>query len=104
MSMTINYNPQILTLKSVAEGDLTRQLGDRIPFLQNIDQNSGVCTLGFSAPQAGRGIRGGGVLATLLFEPKAAGEAVVAVTNCAAAGPAGQPLMFQPGEARVTVR
>jgi hypothetical protein len=104
MSLSINFNPRILNLKTVSEGGLGRSLGEKVPFLQNIDNNAGICTIGFSSPQIGKGVRSGGTLATLRFEAKAAGEAVVAVTNCSAAGATGQTLNFQTNESRIRVR
>jgi general secretion pathway protein D len=100
MSLTINFNPRVLNLKDVVEGNLARQLGPNAPFLKNIDNNGGVCVIGFTSPQIGKGVRGGGPLATLLFESKAAGESVVAVTSCQAAGGSGQALTFQTGQAQ----
>jgi hypothetical protein len=104
MSLALNFNPGLLTLKSVTDGGLGRSLGANVPFLQNVDNSSGMCSIGFSSPEMGKGVRGGGTLAVLVFEAKAAGEAVVAVTNCNASGPMGQALNFQTGEARIRIR
>ena len=104
MSLALNFNPGLLTLKSVSDGGLGRSLGANVPFLQNVDNSSGICTIGFSSPEMGKGVRGGGTLAVLVFEAKAPGEAVVAVTNCTASGPMGQALSFQTGEARIRIR
>jgi general secretion pathway protein D len=106
MSLTINYNPKVIFLKDVAEGGFARQLGGNVPFLKNIDNASGMCVIGFSSPQLGRGVRGGGTLAVLSFEAKAAGECLVAVTSCQAAGGTGQNVAFQTSgaQSRVLVR
>jgi len=106
VSVTINFNPQVLNLKDVAEGNLSRQLGGNVPFLKNIDNNAGLCVIGFSSPQIGRGFKGGGTLATLIFEAKAPGECVVAVSAFQAAGASGQSVSIQTREAqsRIVVR
>jgi general secretion pathway protein D len=104
MSLNISYNPQQLNLKDVSEGGLVRQFGGQPSFLKNIDNNSGICTVGFSSPQVGKGIRGGGTIATLVFEAKAAGEGMVTVTNVSAMGANGMPVTLQLGQSRIVVR
>jgi general secretion pathway protein D len=106
ISVTVNFAPQILTLKDVAEGNLSRQLGGNVPFLKSIDNNAGMCVIGFSSPQIGKGVRGGGTLATLIFEAKAAGECLVSVAGVQAAGGSGQNVVVQTpeGRSRIIVR
>lgn len=104
MSLNISYNPQLLNLKDVAEGGLVRQLGEQAPFLKNIDNNGGICTLGFSSPQIGKGLRGGGTIATLVFEAKSAGESMISVTSISAMGANGLAVNLQPSQSRVVVR
>jgi len=104
MTLNIGFNAQQLTLKDVTEGGLIRQLGAQPAFLKNIDNNSGICTVGFSSPQPGKGLRGGGTLATLLFETKTPGESMISVTNVTAMSAAGQSIILQPGQSRIVVR
>ncbi|MBM3292957.1 MAG: hypothetical protein FJY82_00370 [Candidatus Aminicenantes bacterium] len=106
ISVTFNYNPRSLVLKDVTEGNLARQLGANIPFLKNIDNNAGICVIGFSSPQVGRGFKGSGTLAMLTFEAKSPGESIVAVSACQAAGGTGQTVAVQTAEAqsRIIVR
>jgi general secretion pathway protein D len=104
ISLTLNFNPQLLALKNVADGGLGRSLGGNAPFLQSFDNAAGTCTIGFNSPTGGKGVRNGGTLAALLFEAKAAGEAVVAVTQCLVTDPDGQSLNFQTGQARIRIR
>jgi len=104
MSLNLSYNPQIIKLKDVTEGGLARQLGEKVPFLKNIDNSAGACTIGLSSPVVGKGIKGGGILAVLVFESVAPGEAAIAITSVSANGPTGQPLQFETNESRVVVR
>jgi len=104
ISLTLMFNPQLLALKSVIDGGLGRSLGRNAPFLQSFDNSSGTCTIGFNSPTGGKGVRSGGTLAALVFEAKAAGEAVVAVSQCLVMGPDGQNMNFQTGQARIRVR
>lgn len=104
MSLVINYDPKLMNLNDAAEGGLTRQFGEKAPFLKNIDNGSGVCTLGFSSPQPGRGVKGGGVLATLSFEAKGPGEGTIAVSNVMATGASGASVNLTTGQSRVIIR
>ena len=104
LSLNLSYNPQIIKLKDVTEGGLARQLGEKVPFLKNIDNSAGACTIGLTSPVIGKGIKGGGILAVLVFESVASGEAVIAITSVSANGPTGQPLQFEMNESQVVVR
>jgi general secretion pathway protein D len=106
ISLVLNFNAQVLSLKDVQEGGLTRQVsgGGGVPFLKSIDDAAGLCTIGFSSPQPSKGLSGGGTLATLVFEPKGSGEAFITVSSVSAMGPSGQPVNLQTSRARVMVR
>ncbi len=104
LSLNLSFNPQVVKLKDVIEGGLTRQLGEKVPFLKNVDNSGGSCTLGFSSPQLTRGFKGGGSLAILVFEAAAQGESRIAVAGVSANGPTGQAVNFTSRESRVVVR
>jgi len=53
LSLNLSYNPQIIKLKDVTEGGLARQLGEKVPFLKNIDNSAGACTIGLTSPVIG---------------------------------------------------
>jgi hypothetical protein len=105
MSLSLNFNPQVVTLKDVTEGGLSRQFGgEKMPFLKNIDNASGTCTLGFTSPRAGKGFKGSSTLAALRFESKAAGECLISAVSVSAMAAAGGVVNLQPQQARVVVR
>ena len=104
MSLVINYNPKLMNLKDVAEGGLTRQFGEKAPFLKNIDNASGACTIGFSSPGTGKGIKGGGTLATLLFESKEPGEGYISVSSVMATSASGTSVNLSTGQSRIVIR
>ncbi len=103
MSVTVSYNPRFVSLKDVSESGLTRSFGAKVPFLKNIDDAAGVCTIGFTAAP-GQSTKGGGVLALLQFEAKSAGEASIVVAVPSAVNAAGSPISFQTTDARVVIR
>lgn len=104
MSISISFNAQVLRLKDVIQGGIISQLGKAPPFLKNIDNSSGACTIGFTSPEIGKGLKGTGRLANLVFESKNKGESKISVTSVAANSPTGQALSFETRESRVVVR
>ncbi len=104
LSLVLDFDPQVVQLKDVSQGGIVRQLGDKVPFLTNIDNSSGSCSVGFSAPSLGRGLKGGGVLAVLTFTAVSPGDTMIIVTNCVGSGPQGQSVPFDTGDARILVR
>jgi general secretion pathway protein D len=104
LAVNIGYDQTIVTLKSVEQGGLVTQLGQKTPFLSNFDNDSGTCTLGLSSSDPARGVRGAGTVAVLVFEGVAAGEAVVSVTGVTASGPNGKPVIFDTQDAQIVVR
>jgi general secretion pathway protein D len=104
LSLNVDYDPQVVQLKEVVQGGIVRQLGDKVPFLTNIDNSSGNCTIGFSSPSLGKGLKGGGVLAVLVFTAVSPGDTMIIVANCVGSGPQGQSVPFDTGDARILVR
>jgi len=104
MSVTINFDAQVLSLKDVIQGGLVKRLGESPPFLKHIDNASGICTIGFSSPEIGKGVKGTGQIANLVFESKNRGESTISVSNVAANSPTGEALSFETRESRVVVR
>jgi len=104
MSVTINFDAQVLNLKDIIQGGLVGRLGESPPFLKNIDNASGMCTIGFSSPELDKGVKGAGQIANLVFESKNRGESTISVTNVTANSPTGYALSFETRESRVVVR
>jgi general secretion pathway protein D len=103
-SMNVTFNSQVMHLKEVTEGPLLRQGGAAVPFFKNIDNNSGICTLGFTSPDMVKGLSASGPVAVLLFEALAPGEGVINATSVGGNAPGGQSLTFEVRPARVAVR
>ena len=98
----LTFDPRILNLKDVLEGSALRQIGEKVPFLKNI--SGGTCTIGFSAPPGGRGFKGRGPLAVLVFQAIGAGQASIGFTSATAGSPMGQAIILETGEASVNIR
>lgn len=104
MSLNISFDPASVKLKEVIRREFLNRLGKDVPFLKNIDNSSGVCTIGFSSTDIGKGIKGTGSIATLVFQAVSKGESTIQVTSVTANKPTGQTLMFETGQSRVVVR
>lgn len=104
LSLNLSFNPQIMKLKDVIEGGVIRQMGEKVPFLKNIDNAGGSCTVGVTTPQMGKGFRGAGNLAVLVFEAVNAGESQVVLSRVVANGPDGRAVNFSVQDSRVIVR
>jgi general secretion pathway protein D len=102
LSLNVGFSGQVAKLKDVVEGGMVRQMGDKVPFLKSIADGS--CTIGFSSPQMGRGFRGGGNLAVLIFEAAGQGNTPITVSGVSANSPTGQAISFTTRDARVMVR
>ena len=106
-SLTVNlsFNPQIVRLKEVTEGGLGRQLGEKVPFLKNIDNAAGACTIGLSSPIAGQGDQGRRHPGRPGLRIRGPGRGASSTSPASTAnGPTGQPLQFESNESRVVVR
>ncbi len=105
MSLSISFDPQVMSLKEVVRREFISRLGEDVPFFQNIDNSAGMCTLGFSSPELDRGLRGTGTLAVLVFEPVSQGETEITVPEVSANSPTGESVEFTVSrQCRVVVR
>ncbi len=83
---------------------MIRQLGSEVPFLKNIDNASGVATIGFSSPELNRGVKGAGRIATLLFQAVGKGEGTISISSVTANTPTGAAVAFGFNESRIVIR
>jgi len=105
MSLSISFDPQVMSLKEVVRREFISRLGEDVPFFQNIDNSAGMCTLGFSSPELDKGLRGTGTLAVLVFEPVSQGETEITVAEVSANSPTGESVEFTVSrQCRVVVR
>jgi general secretion pathway protein D len=104
MSLDITFDPASVQLKEVVRREFLNRLGKDVPFLKNIDNSSGACTIGFSSTEIGKGIKGTGSIATLVFQAVNKGESKVQVNSVSANKPTGEALTFETGQSRVVVR
>lgn len=104
LSLSLNFNAQMLELKEVVSGALIRQLGDKVPFLSNIDSASGAATIGFSSPDISKGVKGAGRIATFVFKALGKGDGTISLSSVTANSPTGAVVAFRTNECHITVR
>ncbi len=104
MTLNLSFNPDVLELKQIVQGSIAGQMGREAPFLQNIDNSSGTCTIGFSSTDVARGFKGSGRVATLVFDSIAKGDSTLMFTSVTANGTSGQAIQLESREGRVRVR
>jgi general secretion pathway protein D len=103
MTLNMTFNPQVLKLKAIVRGNVLARLGDNPSILENIDNASGTCIVGFSAPQ-NQGVRGSGNIVTLVFEALAPGESEVSVSSVSANSSSNRPVSFNSSTSNIRIR
>jgi hypothetical protein len=97
ITVSINYNPAVMRVRSVQEGSFMRQGGITPSFTQQVDPSAGRIDIVISRPGDQVGTAGTGLLAAILFEPVAAGTAALTVSGVGSTVDGGQaPLSFAP--------
>jgi len=104
MTVILSFDPQLVELKDVIKGGWVIQSGEETPFLENIDNSAGICTLGVSSSDLRSGMSGRGVLATLVFQSKEAGTGQMTISDVAANSPNGRSLVFETNGLQLRVR
>jgi general secretion pathway protein D len=97
ISISISYNPAVLRVRSVQEGTFMRQGGITPAFTQQVDAAAGRIDIAITRPGDLTGAVGSGLLAAVLFEPVATGQAAVTMTGVGSVvGGGGAALQFAP--------
>jgi general secretion pathway protein D len=104
LAMSISFNPQTMKMKDILPGAVLQQGGANAPFLKDINNSSGMCTIGFTSPNMTQGTTPSGPLAVLIFETLNSGESTITASSVTANTPQGKPLSFEVRAARVVVR
>lgn len=104
LSVNLIVNPSVVKIKDVLPGGVLSQLGEKAPFLKNIDSSGSSVLIAFSSPQVGRGYRGEGNLAVVICEAVGQGETEIAIASVTAHAPSGKSLVFSTQKATIIVR
>jgi hypothetical protein len=103
LSLTITYDPAVLTTPTVTQGSFMRQGDVAATFVPKVDTAAGRIDIVFSRPSGQAGASGTGILGAITFVAGSAGTSEIAVTGVAtSSGGRSIPLQFTP--ARVVVK
>jgi len=90
----VTYNPAVVRLRTVQEGSFMRTGGANASFTQRADPGGGRVDIAILRQADATGVAGTGVLAALMFDAVAPGNANLTITGTATA-PGGAPLLLQ---------
>jgi hypothetical protein len=97
ITLSINYNPAVVRVRTVQEGSFMRQGGISPAFTQQVDPAAGRIDIAVTRPGDQVGAAGTGLLAAILFEPAAAGSVTFSMSGVGAlVGGGTAPLTFTP--------
>ena len=94
VSLTITYNPAVMRIRTVQEGSFMRTGGANATFTQQADPTGGRIDIAILRTGDTTGVAGTGVLAALIFDAVAPGNANLQINGTATA-PGGGPLQLQ---------
>jgi general secretion pathway protein D len=102
LTLSINYNPAVLKVRTVQEGAFMRQGGVTAAFVPRIDAAAGRVDIAVSRTGDQTGASGNGLIAAIIFDAVAPGTAQISVSGVANS-PEGTPitLNFSPVTVRV---
>jgi general secretion pathway protein D len=104
LSLSFSYNPAVLRVRSVQEGNFMRQGGINATFTSQVDSAGGRVDIVITRPNDLTGAVGTGLLAAILFEPAAAGSSNITVTGVGSVAGTGTAAVLQFAPSAVTVK
>jgi hypothetical protein len=103
MTVTVTYNPSVLSVRTVQEGTFMRQGGVTATFTPRTDVVAGRVDIAITRTGDQSGASGTGLLAALLFDGVGPGSSLIQVSGVAST-PEGAPVALQFAPVTVTVR
>jgi general secretion pathway protein D len=103
ITLTVTFNPNVLRVRTVNEGQFLSQGGSKAGFTPRIDAAAGRVDIAINRIGDQTGVSGTGLLASLVFDAVGPGGTLVQVSGVASA-PDGSPIPLQFSPVAVTVR
>jgi len=100
----VTYDPALLELVTVTEGDFLAQFGQATVFSFSPNAVAGQVVIGYKQGVGGSGASGGGALFNLKFRSKAAGAAKVELNRINFRDPAGIRLNVEPATVDLVIK
>ncbi len=102
--LQISYDPKMLQLLNVSNGPFLSRDGQPVALVHRDDANTGTVQVSATRPPGAPGISGQGVIFSLTFLAKSAGQSVLNITRAAGRDPAMQSVPMTTGQAMVSVK
>jgi general secretion pathway protein D len=90
--MQIKFDPKMLHLSDVTQGDLLSSDGQQVTFTKNIQNDTGEADITLSRLPGSGGITGSGIVVTLSFSPAARGNTSISVPSFTPVNSQGQAI------------
>ena len=101
----ITFDPAVLKVNNVSEGSFLKQGGGRTHFLKGTIDNAKGRITGIGAARLSEGgVNGEGILLSLTFTAKAAGESRLLLRKFQAGSSSGETILARPGDIVITAR
>ena len=103
MPVQISYDPQLLQLQNVSNGDFLSKDGQTVALVHREDATTGTLIMTAQRPPGVAGVSGDGTVYRLTFMAKNKGSGVIAITIPGARNSQNQPIQAMGSQAAVTV-
>ena len=90
--LQLQFDPKILRLNNISNGDLMAQGGQQPVVARNIQNDAGVASIQLSRPPGASAASGDGVLVTLSFQAVGRGSTNITISNLSVSNAQGQVL------------
>jgi general secretion pathway protein D len=100
----VTYDPKMLQLLNVSNGPFLSRDGQPVALVHRDDPGTGTLQITATRPPGATGVSGQGVVFTLTFMAKSAGQSVLNITRAGARDAAMQPVAMSGSQAMITVK
>jgi len=102
--LQITYDPKLLQVVNVSNGNLLSQDGQAVALVHRDDDTSGTLQITATRPPGTTGVSGQGTVVTVTFMAKASGQSILAISRGGTRDPGMQPTLVAGATATVTVQ
>jgi general secretion pathway protein D len=102
--LQITYDPKMLQVVNVSNGTFLSQDGQAVALVHRDDDSSGTLQITATRPPGATGISGQGIIVTLTFMAKSAGQSTLAISKGGTRDPNMQPTLVGGATATVTIK
>jgi len=102
--MQIRFDPKVLRLNDVVQGNLLGSDGQQVAFSKNVLNDTGEATVNVSRFPATGGVSGSGSIVTLVFQAVGRGDTVVSAPQLTLRNSQSQPILTATPQLTINVK